>query len=406
MKNTLLTIFDDALHSVIGKQAVQNALSESNSKLLATGSINIVAIGKAAESMLEGAFTAIPNANIGKALLITKWGHADTCHWDEKKVTIIEASHPIPDQSSLDAGKALIDFVAEGTTPLLFLISGGASSLVEQLQATWDFDTFQEMTRWMLSNSYSIDEINAVRQSASTIKAGGLWRYIKATQVHCLLISDVPLDDVCIIGSGLLFPPASALQIPESLPERWRSRLTGFNPATPSPDFSYKVIASNLIARNTAGDSAKKAGFNVVIHNAIVENDALETAEACVKKIIDTPNTLFIWGAETTVNLPENPGRGGRNQHLALAAAKHMQNTSGCYLLAAGTDGTDGMTEDTGALVDSETITRGEAENVDATTSLAKADAGTFLDASGDLISTGVTGTNVMDLIFAIRIEN
>lgn len=406
MRDTLLQIFNDALHSVVGKEAVQNALLENHKALLETTPLNIVAIGKAAESMLEGAFAAIPNTNIQKALLISKFGHVEAQHWDEQKVTIIEASHPIPDQSSLDAGQALIDFVSTETTPILFLISGGASSLVEQLEAGWNFDTFQEMTRWMLSNSYSINQINAVRQSISSIKAGGLWKFIKASQVHCLLISDVPSDDVCIIGSGLLFPPTSALPIPDSLPQHWRNQLSALKPKTQPPNFRYDIIASNSIARNTARDNAHTAGLKVVMHDSILEGDAEETAKACIEKILATPNTLFIWGAETTVNLPDNPGRGGRNQHLALAAAIQMQNTCGYYLLAAGTDGTDGMTEDTGALVDSETISRGEADGLDAASSLANADSGTFLAASGDLISTGVTGTNVMDLIFAIRIEH
>lgn len=406
MRNKLLNTFDHALQSVIGNKAVEHALLDSESELLKHPSLKIIAIGKAAESMLEGAFVAIPNDSIEKALLITKWGHVERNHWDERKVSIIEASHPVPDQFSLDAGKALIDFLDKNDSPLLFLISGGASSLVEQLQDAWDLDALQDVTRWMLSNSYPIDQINAVRQSISTIKAGGLWRSIRTTQVHCLLISDVPSDDVHIIGSGLLFPPASTLHIPDSLPEKWRNKIAPFKPATPSPNFHYDIIASNLIAVNKAAEHAKATGFNVVIYDGIIENDAEETAKACIETILETPNTLFIWGAETTVNLPNNPGRGGRNQHLALAAAMHMQNTPECYVLAAGTDGTDGMTDDTGALVDSETIARGEADDLNATTSLTKADSGTFLAASGDLISTGVTGTNVMDLIFAIRIEN
>lgn len=406
MRNQLLNIFNDAVHAVTGKHAVYTALMQNDTKLAQLDAIRLVAIGKAAESMLEGAFSAIPEEIIDKALLITKWGHANAHQWDTQKVTMIEASHPVPDQSSLDAGQALIDFVAENDTPLLFLISGGASSLVEQLQEDWDFRTYQEMTQWMLANAYSIDQINPVRQRVSTIKAGGLWRYIKSQQVHCLLISDVPSDDVSIIGSGLLFPPATPLAVPDSLPKQWRSKLCTFEPTSPSPNFTFKIIASNRIARDTAQNRAEQVALNVVMHDTILEGDAAETSAMCIETILNTPNTLFIWGAETTVRLPKNPGRGGRNQHVALAAAIQLQNTEGCYLLAAGTDGTDGMTDDTGALVDSNTLSRGALAGLDAEKHLAAADAGTYLQASGDLISTGATGTNVMDLIFAIRIED
>lgn len=406
MRDQLLNIFVDALHSVAGKNAVHKALESDYPQLSTLASIRIIAIGKAAESMLKGAFSALPNASIEKALLITKRGHVEALNWENPHTTIIEASHPVPDQSSLDAGQALIQFVEESDSPLLFLISGGASSLVEHLQAGWDFENFQAMTQWMLANAYSIEQINHVRQSVSTIKAGGLWRSIKAEHVHCLLISDVPSDNVGIIGSGLLFPPSAPLHIPASLPNKWRNKLINVEAAIPATDFHHKIIASNRIARKTAQQSAENLGFNVIMHDTILEGDVLETAAMCVETILKTPNTLFIWGAETTVILPDNPGRGGRNQHFALAAALLMQHTEGCYLLSAGTDGTDGMTEDTGALVDSNTMTRGKLAGLEAKQYLNTADAGTFLAATGDLISTGVTGTNVMDLIFAMRIEH
>ena len=113
---------------------------------------------------------------------------------------------------------------------------------------------------------------------------------------------------------------------------------------------------------------------------------------------------MQVWGGETTVRLPPHPGRGGRNQSLALSAALVLRRAkTGAWFLAAGTDGTDGPTEDAGALVDGETVARGKIHGLDAGTALAKADAGTLLEASGDLIHTGPTGTNVMDLILRIK---
>jgi glycerate 2-kinase len=112
---------------------------------------------------------------------------------------------------------------------------------------------------------------------------------------------------------------------------------------------------------------------------------------------------VHVWGGETTVQLPEHPGRGGRNQLLALAAACRIAGRAGIYLLAAGTDGTDGNSCDAGALVDGGSITRGEDGGFDASDCLSRVDAGAFLEASGDLVYTGPTGTNVMDLIIALK---
>ncbi|UCE89164.1 MAG: hydroxypyruvate reductase, partial [Pseudomonadota bacterium] len=112
---------------------------------------------------------------------------------------------------------------------------------------------------------------------------------------------------------------------------------------------------------------------------------------------------LHIWGGETTLKLPPNPGRGGRNQTLALAAARRLAGSSGIALLAAGTDGTDGPTDDAGAMVDGDTVVRGRDAGFAANECLARADAGTFLEGAGDLVNTGPTGTNVMDLVLAVK---
>ncbi|MCK7580211.1 MAG: hypothetical protein MZV65_34185 [Chromatiales bacterium] len=116
------------------------------------------------------------------------------------------------------------------------------------------------------------------------------------------------------------------------------------------------------------------------------------------------PGTVRVWGGETTVTLPPRPGRGGRCQQLALAAALELNGSTGTWLLAAGTDGSDGPTEDAGALVDGGTIGRGELAGADAVAALGAADAGSFLEASGDLVQTGPTGTNVMDLMLGLRV--
>ena len=136
----------------------------------------------------------------------------------------------------------------------------------------------------------------------------------------------------------------------------------------------------------------------------MITGDAAETGRRLAQALLESPRGVMqVWGGETTGRLPARPGRGGRAQHLALSAALTLAGHDGVYLLAAGTDGSDGPGEDAGALVDGETLARGEVHAGRAVEALARADAGTFLEASGDLIQTGPTGTNVMDLIIGWR---
>ncbi len=401
----LLTFFEAALEAVGGSRVVAKVLPELlkerqlNSQDIAD--MQIVSIGKAAESMLQGAHQCLGEAT-GRSLLISKSGYISDESYNNPLITCIESAHPVPDESSLVAGDALIQFLQQNQAPCLFLISGGASSLVEVLAENWSLNELQQVTQWMLANAYSISQINAVRGDISKIKRGGLWSYLNNRKVICLLISDVPNDNVAIIGSGLLFPDShQSKSIPGSLPKRWKRKLEPANKPQPPSSFYWQIIASNKQAKRAAEKKAIATGYRTKIIEVLQEGLATEVAKQCVNISMNNPNTVIIWGAETTVVLPNHPGKGGRNQHLALAAAIELENKEPAYLLSAGTDGTDGATDDAGAIVDNETLTRAALEGYHAKHSLQAADSGHFLYASGDLISTGVTGTNVMDLIIA-----
>jgi hydroxypyruvate reductase len=169
------------------------------------------------------------------------------------------------------------------------------------------------------------------------------------------------------------------------------------------PAVPHHIVAGNRQAREAAAGMA--ASLNLQVHAcADLLQGEVETVVADLFAGIDAlAPGLHVRGGETTVRLPPNPGRGGRNQQLALAAAIRMAGREDLWLLAAGTDGSDGPTRDAGALVDGGTVARGEAAGLDARDCLARADAGTFLEASGDLITTGPTGTNVMDLVLLYK---
>jgi hydroxypyruvate reductase len=157
------------------------------------------------------------------------------------------------------------------------------------------------------------------------------------------------------------------------------------------------------MAKHAAAEVGKGLGLAVHFHERFVEGDAAERGRDLARQLVSGPPGLHVWGGETTVHLPERPGRGGRNTHLALAAALELAGRGDCYLLSAGTDGTDGPTEDAGALVDGGTVERASLDGFDAPEALRRADSGSALEASGDLIQTGPTGTNVMDLMLGLR---
>ena len=410
-KNDLLAIYAAAIHAVEGGRSVEqyfpNLLSQQRIK--PQEAVSVIAIGKAADAMLQG-LLSITEIQVKDAILITKHGHIGDASDQNSRIQCIEADHPVPREASLRAGRALLSYVKKlsNLDACIVLISGGTSSLVEVLNERWELSELQELTQWMMANSYSIDEMNAVRSRVSLIKSGGLWRYLKNHQVHCLLISDVPSDDERVIGSGLLFPADPFIIIPESLPFRWKQKLGVKHDVSVPSTFSSHIIASNKQAQQAAAEKARKLGYKVITGDGIEESDAVYLAKQCVKTVCNNSGTLFIWGAETTVSLPDFAGKGGRNQHLSLAAAIAIdqQKNRNIVLLAAATDGTDGETEDAGGMVDRGTIVRGEMEGLNAEVCLKQADSGRFLQASGDLVSTGVTGTNVMDIIIAYAEED
>jgi hydroxypyruvate reductase len=166
----------------------------------------------------------------------------------------------------------------------------------------------------------------------------------------------------------------------------------------------FEIIARLDDAKRAAAEAARLLGYRVTLHSEFIEGDSLVAGARLAQVLLAAPaGEVQVWGGETTIKLPSQPGRGGRNQSLALAAALALHGRKNIWFLSAGTDGTDGPTPDAGALVDDGTIARGEAEGIPAHQALVAADAGNFLEASGDLIQTGPTGTNVMDLMLGLR---
>lgn len=394
-KQILNELFQVALEEVDGCYVVEQALKHRSIE----GDVAVVAIGKAAAAMMLGAQNQL-NSQIKSALVITKAGYGDKLlDW-----TCIESGHPIPNKASLMAGAKLLEFL--GNIPkdseLLALISGGASALVEVLPNDIDLEKLQKVNKWLLGSGLTINEMNQVRQSISLIKGGKTLNFISQNRMTQFLISDVKGNLPAIIGSGLFVSEQDnneQLDI-SKLPEWLRDLMQPKEHITSKVMTESHIIASNELACEAIIHKAKELGYKVTYHGQTLYGDVYEKADSLAIDLVNAESGIHIWGGETTIVLPKVVGRGGRNQSLALALACKLENKSGITVLVGATDGGDGSTEDAGAIIDGFTLQRG-GEN--ARDYLSAADAGTYLAEAADLISTGPTGTNVMDIVIALK---
>ena len=360
-------IWNAAIAAVAGYPAVANALSID-------GSFQpdlVLAVGKAAVGMCQGALDHLAPC---KALVVTKYGHADQDIRARDEVRVIEAGHPIPDQNSLAAGVALLEQVdaLPADSRLLLLVSGGASALAEALPNDMTLSDLQTIADEMIATGKTIGEINTRRKKTSLIKDGKLVEKFGGAEIRVYALSDVEGDGIETIGSGL--------------GDCNRAGVTA----------SSRIIASNRIAREQAAHKAEALGLSVRFNEERLYGDVFDLAPLIGKKLSRADAGVYIWGGEPTVVLPDNPGRGGRNQSLALALSQHIAGLDNITILVAGTDGTDGPTNAAGGLVD------GNTWRPDASSALQKADAGNYLELHQSLFVTGPTNTNVMDLVIAI----
>jgi hydroxypyruvate reductase len=403
--NKLLQIYRLALEAVNGRRCTLEMMES----LSLPSPVYAVAIGKAAADMMLGACDALGTSLAG-GLVITRRGYLPADFDDNVLIQGIESGHPVPDAASLEAGAAVLDFVrsAPRAAPLLFLISGGASSLVEVLPGGMTLADLQRLNDWLLASGLAIDAVNQVRKSVSSIKGGRLALQLGGRTATVLLISDVPGDDVAVIGSGLLAPGRAPTPAASGLPG-WVTALQQLAPPLPPPDhpafagISHHVIATLAMARQAAANAGRQLGYAATLHDDFVAGDAVRAGRRIAAELGAGTRGLHVWGGEVTVTLPSAPGRGGRCQQLALAAAIELDGRDDLLLLAGGTDGSDGPGNDAGALVHGGTLARGRAAGLDAGVCLARADAGSYLAVSGGLLETGPTGTNVMDLYLGIR---
>ncbi|MEJ0084701.1 MAG: DUF4147 domain-containing protein [Pseudomonadota bacterium] len=375
-RRVLLELFDAALRAVDGRKAVENAL-----RTFPPGPVAVFAIGKAASAMARGAHAAL-GERIEQMLVITKDGHLDPDFARLRFATLLESAHPVPDERSLAAGAELerrIAGLGAGVVPL-FLISGGSSSLAERLVDGASLDQLRASTARGLGAGWDIATLNAERVKLSRLKGGGVARWLAGRAATALFISDVPGDDPDVIGSGLLGRDAGRRD-----------------------SIERQVVANVERCVDATLAAGAALGLRLERGASRFDGDAAQVAQHFVNALRGTDADGIVWGGESTVTLPARHGRGGRNTHLALAAARLLRAGEPLHILAAGTDGTDGASSDAGAIVDADSVTRAEFGGCDAERAFRDFDSGVALEAAGDLVFTGPTGTNVGDILIGLK---
>jgi glycerate-2-kinase len=367
---------------------------------------------------MAAAVEEVAGERVAAGLAVTKDGH----ELPLRRVALRLAAHPVPDARCEVAAREAMALVerARAEDVLLALLSGGASSLLACPAPGLELADLAEATRRLLAAGAEIEELNAVRKHLSALAGGRLARRARPRRVEVLLISDVPGDRLDVIASGPFAPDPttyrdalaalSARGLERELPERVRAHLAagarGEREETPKPGDSalarvrHTVLATNRTAVEAARRAAERRGLRAEVLEGVLRGEAREAARALVARARAARGpspACLVAGGETSVTV-RGPGRGGRSQELALAAALELDEGAPTALLAAGTDGSDGPTDAAGAYADESTLQRARRAGLDARAALDANDAYAFFAAEGGLFRTGSTRTNVMDL--------
>jgi hydroxypyruvate reductase len=385
------------------------------------GRVWLIGAGKAAVGMALAAREVL-GERIAGGTLCTKDGHGGGA----PGIYTWEAAHPVPDTRGLAAAAdALACARAAGERDLvLCLLSGGASALWPAPVEGVSLTELRALTGALLRAGATIREINAVRKHLSRIAGGWLARAANPARVVTLAVSDVVGSPLDVIGGGPTVPDPSTfadalgvlnayeIAAPGAVLRHLQAGAAGDAAETPKPgDDCFEratahVVASNADALRGAAEAAGRLGYRAEILAGDLEGEAREVAHGIARAALDRQGALapgdpplaLILGGETTVTV-RGSGTGGRNQELALALALQLEGRPDIVAAALGTDGTDGPTHAAGGIVDGGTIARAAQARLDARDHLARNDSNPLLRATGDLLVTGPTGTNVCDVV-------
>jgi hydroxypyruvate reductase len=432
LRRDLLACFGAAIEAVEPEGLVADFLGKQSA--FATDRVRIAGFGKAAVAMARGARGVLGERFAGGVLIVPRGQAAQAGDGFE----VFEGGHPIPNQEGVEGARA-IERLAKGASSIdlvLVLISGGGSALMTLPPEGVPLVDIQATTRALLEAGADIGELNAVRKHLDRLKGGQLARAAAPARVLALVLSDVVGDPLDVIASGPVSPdPSTFDQAMEILKSRgvWsqasvavRRHLEmgaeGAIAETPKAgDECFRqcathIVGNNKIAAEAACAEAKRRGYAVELASTTVTGEARRVGAALARTALEiasgkhalAPPACVISAGETTVTVTGS-GKGGRNQEVALGAAIELDaarqralragdNQSAILVASLGTDGIDGPTDAAGAIATGETLERARTRGLDALATLADNDSYPFFETLEDLVTTGPTGTNVMDL--------
>jgi hydroxypyruvate reductase/glycerate 2-kinase len=435
MRNDAYSILSEAISAVDPSACIYRSMNKENETVSINGSsydlslydnIYAIAFGKAAISMSKAIEDILGDFLTG-GIAITKYGFADTL----TKMKVYEADHPIPDANSVAAGQYVHDFLEQtGERDLIFfLISGGGSALITLPRKEVSITDIVKLTDSIMRAGATIDELNTIRKHLCSIKGGGLAKMAYPSHSVSLILSDVVGDPLDVIASGPTVPDTSTFDDFHEIVKRYDLKLSpavsglledgleGVIDETPAAGAhvfektTHYLVGNNALALQEAEKKASVLGYNTSILTSSVVGEAKEVAKvfaaiAREERLRGTPLELpacILAGGETTVTM-KGKGSGGRCQEMALSFGIEVADLEGLLFLAAGTDGNDGTTDHAGAFADGDTVQRGKNLQMDARRELYDNNSYDYFKETGDLITTGTTGTNVMD-IYMILVE-
>lgn len=409
-----------AIRAVNPRELTAHALRRGVARR-APRSVDVIAAGKAAVGMVQGAADVLGDAMRGGVAIAPAAAGAMPAG-----VTLFAGGHPMPNEEGVRGAQAaarLLETAGSGAH-VLVLLSGGASSLMTFPAGQVSLEEIIATSRALMAAGADIRELNCVRKHLDQLKGGRMARRSAGATIHALVLSDVIGDPLDVIASGPLVPdPTTYADAVRVLHERgiWNTvppAVSGYlaagargeHPETPKAGdpalakVDVEIIGNNALAVQGAAAEARRLGFEVELLEAPVSGEARDAGERFARRAMErwsraggVPPLCVIGGGETTVTVVGS-GLGGRNLEFAAAAAVVIDGAEGVVVGAAGTDGRDGPTDAAGAVVDGETAVRARAAHMELIEHLRDNDTLRALDATGAVMRTGATGTNVMDV--------
>jgi glycerate-2-kinase len=384
-----------------------------------SGSISLVAAGKAAEPMTNAAISLL-GGSIRRGVVISP----DRASIGSTSMRLFVGGHPIPNEHGAEGARAIAHVAAmmNADETLLCLISGGASALMTLPSEGLSVDEIAITTVLLLRAGATIHEVNCVRKHLDRLKGGRLAALAFPARTVALILSDVVGDSLSAIASGptvadptTVSEASAVLQargIWDLVPVAVRDHLEGGSDESPKPgdprlvNSIGHIIGSNVTAAAAACAQAQSKGYNARVVTTSLAGEASKvgadivraTREECIR---ENKRVALIYAGEPTVTV-RGRGVGGRNQELVLGAAIAMEGVSGVAVASLGTDGIDGPTDAAGAVADGDSVVRARSLGLDPEAALAANDTHGFWKALGALVRTGPTGTNVMDIVVAL----